>query len=357
MFDPRFLPALVLAAAAAAQTAVSPADRSSHEGSSFTHFPLGRANARVQTLHADVPPSFVIHGHAYRRDAITVRGAVDAFAVDLEVSLSLAPHVPGQAQSRFSANVGTGVTAVLPRTTIGFPSTNRPALDPAPSFELVVPYQVPFVMPAQQTTLCVDTVMFGNSSPAGQDQNLSIYLDSHEHYADGRNEQPGFRMGAGCPAPGRNPTAFATLSFWHLGSSTQIDVAARNGVPDDGTGNARTFLCLGLGQTSLPWPGLPACVLQSSTEVWFPLPNPNDTQGANNAALQGLPVLPPGYRLYCQAGSIHLQNGAFTLGDLSTLLTPPAGPAAIPSARVVAGSDRTAATGTVAFAVPVVQFF
>src|SRR5687768_17611604 len=80
----------VLAPALAAQqlVAVSPSDRTSLEGCSFTHFPLGRANARMQTLHADVPGGTVLHGHAYRRDAVTVRGQVDAFSCDLEVTVS-----------------------------------------------------------------------------------------------------------------------------------------------------------------------------------------------------------------------------------------------------------------------------
>lgn len=346
-----------LTAAGLSQSAVSPSDRAQLEGSSFTHFPLGRFNARMQTLHSDLPPLQIVHGHAFRRDAVTVRGIVDAFAVDLEVTLSLAPHAPSQASGTFANNVGTGAVAVLPRTTVAFPSTDRPQLDPAPSFDLMIPYQVPFVLPAQPATVCVDTVIFGNVSAAGPDRNLSIYLDAHENYADGRNEQPGFRTGSGCAAPGRTAAAFATMSLWHLGTSMRLDVAARNGVPDDGTGLARTFVCLGAGRVQWPWPLRPACVQQSSCEVWFALPNPNDTSGNNDASLSNLPVLPPGHRLWCQAGSIHLQSGDFAFGDASTLITPPAGPAQIPAARIVASSDRSAASGTVSFAVPVIEFF
>jgi len=48
-----------------------------------------------------------------------------------------------------------------------------------------------------------DVTIFGNVSASGQNQNLSIYLDAHENYTDGRAEQPGFRTGTGCPAPGQ----------------------------------------------------------------------------------------------------------------------------------------------------------
>jgi hypothetical protein len=84
------LPLLLCAAPPAQQQlAVSPADRAGLEGSSFTHFPLGRANARMQTLHADVPGGMLISGHAYRRDADGVRGTIAGFSSDLQVTLSM----------------------------------------------------------------------------------------------------------------------------------------------------------------------------------------------------------------------------------------------------------------------------
>ena len=78
--------------------AVSPAARAALEGSSSTSYPLGRADARLQQLHADLPPTLTaISGHAYRRDAISTRGQVDAFTVDMEVTLSMSPRTPSTA--------------------------------------------------------------------------------------------------------------------------------------------------------------------------------------------------------------------------------------------------------------------
>ena len=186
-----------LTSVAAQSQAVSPADRSALEGSSFTSFPLGRPNGRFQFLHQDLPAGMTIHGHAFRRDAAQLRGAVDGFAAELEVTLSMSPRTPGTASATFSDNVGPSPTVVLPRTTIVFPATNRPALDPAPTFDLVVPYALPFVLPQAGGTLCVDTVMHANISTAGVDRSLSVYLDSHE-LSTTTNEQPGFRTGGGC---------------------------------------------------------------------------------------------------------------------------------------------------------------
>ena len=67
-------------AALPAQTAVvSPSDRTALEGSSFTHYPLGRRSARVQTLHDDVPAGTLLSGPQLparrdRRCAATVAG-------------------------------------------------------------------------------------------------------------------------------------------------------------------------------------------------------------------------------------------------------------------------------------------
>ena len=339
-----------------AQTAVSPADRAGNEGSSFTHFPLGRPNARFQFLHADLPPLMTLHGHAYRRDAETIHGRVDPFAADLQVTLSLSPNAPARASATFASNQGAAATVVLPRSVVSFVATDRPALDPSPSFDLIVPYQLPFVLPATPATLCVDMTMFGNTSAAGIDRNLSIYLDAHD-WVNGRNEQPGFRLGSGCPAPGATAAMFATLSLFQLGGSTEFDVAARNGVADDGSLQTRTFLCLGTGQQNQPWPGRPGCALLTTTDVWFAMPGNNSATGSYDGVLGGLPVLPPGWRLWCQTGSVHLGTGALAFGDLSTMVTPPPAPTVSPAARVAASSDRTALTGTVAQSVPVTLFY
>jgi hypothetical protein len=350
--------ALSIATALSAQnTAVSPADRAGLEGSSYSHYPLGRTNTRLVQLHGDVPPGMVIQGHAYRRDAASLAGTVAAFVSDLEVTLSIAPVDPAHASTTFANNVGSNPLNVLPRTQVAFPATSRPAIDPSPAFDFVIPYQVPFVMPPTGGTLCVDTSVFGNTTASGTNRNFSVYLDAHQSYTDGRNEQPGFRMGSGCPAPGATNAAYANLTLWHMGSSMQLDVSARNGVPDDGTGNTQVFAAFGLLPANLPWPTRPSCLLLTSTDAWFPLPGNNTAQGAYDGSLTGLPVLPAGFRMYCQTGSLGLPGGDFAFGDASAFITPPAGTLPIPAARIANANDNTATTGTVSFAVTVTQFF
>lgn len=350
------LGSLLLGSVLAAQVAVSPADRTACEGSSFTHFPLGRPNARFQFLYGDLPPSMVIHGHSYRRDAAGVRGRVEAFSADLSVQVSVAPHAPSQAAQSFQANTTAIGAAVLPRQIVAFAATDRPTLDPAPVFELPVPYATPFVLPASPSTLCVDITLFGNRSAAGVDRNLSVYLDSHD-WVNGRNEQPAFRIGGGCVAPGHVQPMYATLSLWHLGNSMQLDIAAREAIGDDGSGLTRTFVCLGTQAANVPVPGTLGCSLLTSTDVWYLLPASNSPTGSFDGTLTGLPVLPPGYRLWLQTGSVHLGTAALAFGDLSTLVTPTPAPPSAPAARIAASTDRTATSGVVAFSVPVTQFF
>lgn len=345
--------------ALAAQTSqtVSPLDRATLEGSSFTHLPIGRASARLQTLHADIPGGTVLSGHGYRRDATQVRGLVDGFTCELQVTLSIAPNQPMQASPTFANNVGTNPVVVLPRQFITFPATNRPAVDPATTFELAIPYQVPFTMPAGGGVLCVDIEVFGNVGTAGSNRNLSIYLDSHEHYTDGRSEQPGYRFGSGCAAPGTTTTAYATMSLWELGTHLQFDVALRNGVADSNPNLVRAWLALGTAPGSSPWPTLPQCTLWSSTDVWFALPGTPNAQGDYDGSLGTVPLLPPWLRLWCQAGSAHLTSGALAFGDGTTLVTPPPGLLPIPCSRIANSNDHAATTGAVSYAVPVMAFF
>jgi len=348
---------LVCAAAAAQQPAVSPADRQNLEGSSFTHLPLGRADARMQTLHSDVPGGTLLSGHGYRRDAIGVRGIVPGFSSDLEVKLSMSPRLPNQASTTFAINEGSNPTVALPRTFVVFPATDRPPSDPAPTFELLVPYQVPFLVPPAGGTLCVDVTIFGNVSGSGQNQNLSIYLDAHENYTDGRAEQPGFRTGLGCPAPGQTAPSFAQMTLWRLLGGTRFDVSIRDGVRDPGTGVTVPFLMLGTSISSITWPTRPDCTIWSSADIGFLLPGVMNTQGAYDGSLQGLPVLPPGFRLWCQAGSISLVTADLAFSDATTVVTPPAGPLPIPTSRIANSTDHTGATGVVSYAVPVMCFF
>ncbi|MBK8096722.1 MAG: hypothetical protein IPK26_06420 [Planctomycetes bacterium] len=336
---------------------VSPADRTNLEGSSFTHYPLGRASTRMQTLHDDLPAGTVLRGHAYRRDAAQLRGVVDPFACDLQVTVSMAPHGAAAAATTFANNVGANPIVVLPRTTVPFAGTNRPALDPATVFELVVPWTQPFTVPAGGGTVCVDIEVFGNNSAGGSNRNLSPYLDAHTQYGNGRNEQEGYRTGLGCAAPGSSTPSYATMTMWHLGSAMQLDVALRQGVADDGSGATRIWVELGHSRQAFAWPGRPDCTMASSTEVWFQLPGTTTSTGSFDGGLTGMPVLPPGYRLWCQAGSIHTGNGDLAFGDVTTLVTPPAAPGSVTVSRVAHATDHASTTGTVSLSVPVMQFF
>jgi hypothetical protein len=361
---PHPLPALLVCLCGAALTtassaqvvAVSPADRGGLEGSSFTHFPIGRASARMQTLHTDLPGGTLLSGHAYRRDATQVRGVVDGFACDLQVTLSMSPNLPTQASTTFANNVGSNPVVVLPRTFIAFPATNRPPLDPAATFDLVIPYQVPFLVPPGGGTLCVDVEVFGNQSAAGADRNLSLYLDAHENYGDGRAEQPGFRTGAGCKAPGQGSDCYASLTLWRRATGIDLDLSLRNGVPDGGAATSLVVLTTGLAVDGTPIPWRPDCPFWSSAEVWSVLPGACNTSGDYDGTLAGLPLLPPGLRLWFQAGSIDVVTGALAASDATTLVVPPAGPLPIPACRIVNSTSLSAAAGTVSYAVPVMAF-
>lgn len=347
---------LFCAATQAQIVAVSPADRQGFEGSSFTHFPLGRASARMQTLHGDLPPATLLSGHAYRRDAIQVRGLVDAFSCDMQVTLSVSPNLPTQASTTFANNRGSNPVVVLPRTILAFPATNRPPIDPAATFELTVPYQVPFLVPATGGTVCVEVEVFGNQTVGGQNQNFSVYLDSHENYTNGQAEQPGYRMGSGCAAPGSTATCFATMTLWHQSTAMRLDVALRNAVPSS-NGSSLPLLIMGLQPlTGITLPGRPDCPFWNTGEAWFLLPGTVDAQGSYDGTLGGLWLLPPGLRLWCQAGSIDLATGDVAASDATTVVAPPAGPLPVPACRIVNSTSQAAATGTVSYAVPVMGF-
>ncbi|HEB54160.1 MAG TPA: hypothetical protein ENI87_12980 [bacterium] len=350
---------LTVATSLFAQTpVVSPNDRSALEGSSYTHYPLGRKSARVQTLHDDVPGGTLIHGHAYRRDAIGVRGLVQGLSCDLQVTLSMSPNPAAQASSTFANNIGPNPVVVLPRTILAFPATDRPGLDPAPGFELTIPYATPFLVPQAGGTLCVDVEVFGNQTQNGPDRNVSIYLDAHQQYNDGRAQQPGFRLGAGCPAPGSSADCYANLDLWRLaGGTTEFDVSIRHGVADPGSGTTRAFLTIGNNLAGAPWPLRSDCPFWSTAELWFALPGTMSSTGTYDGTLTGLPLLPPGFRIWCQAGSIDLATVAMSFSDAITLVTPPYGQLPVPAARVANGSNQAAASGSVSRNVPVMEFF
>ncbi|MGK0303160.1 MAG: hypothetical protein ACI89X_004048 [Planctomycetota bacterium] len=336
----------------------SPLDRAALEGSSFSHYPLGRHSARVQTLHDEVPGGSILSGHAYRRDAIGVRGQILGFQSDLQVTLSMSPNAANQASSVFANNVGANPVVTLARTILAFPATDRPRLDPAPTWEMMIPYAVPFLVPATGGTLCVDVEVFGNQTATGPNRNVSIYLDAHQQFADGRAVQPGFRTGAGCPAPGSTANCYANLDLWRLANgTTEFDVSIRDGVADTGSGTTRAFLTMGNTLDGTAWPLRADCPFWSSSEVWFALPGTMTSSGDYDGTLANLPLLPPGHRLWCQAGSIDLNTVDMSFSDAITLVTPPSGSLPIPAMRIANGSNQAATSGSVSTSVPVMAFF
>ena len=362
------VPAAILLAAIAAHSpgevtaqqplAWSPLDRAALEGSSYSHYPLGRHNARVQTLHDEIPGGTILNGHAYRRDAIGVRGQIGGLQSDLQVTVSMAPNPAAQASSVFANNIGPNPVVTLPRTVLAFPATDRPSLDPAGTWELMIPYAVPFLVPSAGGTVCVDVEVFGNLTTTGPNRNVSLYLDAHQQFADGRAVQPGFRTGVGCPAPGSTDNCYANLDLWRLANATtEVDVSIRDGVADSGTATTRGFLTMGNSIDGTPWPMRADCPFWSSSEIWFLLPGTMTNTGSYDGTLSNLPLLPPGYRLWCQAGSIDLGNLDMSFSDAVTLVTPPSGSLPIPAMRVANGSNQSATSGSVSASVPVMAFF
>ena len=336
----------------------SPRDRASLEGNSYSHYPLGKHNARVQTLHDDVAGGLIVSGHAYRRDAIGKRGQVAGFQSDLQVTLSMSPNPAAQASPVFANNEGPYPVVVVPRTTMSFPATNRPALDPASSWELMIPYTVPFLTAPNGGTLCVDVEVFGNRNVAGSNANISIYLDAQQQFLNGRTVQPGFRMATGCPAPGSTDACYANLDLWRFANgATEMDISIRDGVADTGSGSSRAFLTMGNRMTGTPWTTRHDCVFWSSSEIWFALPGTMTATGSYDGTVVSLPSLPPGYRLWCQAGSIDLTNTNMSFSDAITLITPPRASLPITAARIANGNNHAAATGAVSTSVPVMAFF
>jgi hypothetical protein len=131
----------------------------------------------------------------------------------------------------------------------------------------------------------------------------------------------------------------------------RLDLAMRNGVP-----SGQPIVALGLHQTNLPWPTRPGCALLASAEVWYAPLGGNDAAGSFDGSI-ALPLLPPGYRMFCQTGSLAFGTGDLAFGDGSSLTTQPAAPTSLPAVRIANASDHTAATGTVSPVVTITKFF
>lgn len=336
---------------------VSPVDRANLEGSSSSTYPLGRWNARVQQLHADLgTQARAINGHAYRRDAAAVRGQVPAFKTELEIELSLSTLTPDQASSQFGMNTGANRTVVLPRSWISFPATDRPADAPAPTFDLQIPYQQPFQYPSGGGVLCVDMTVHGNDRASGRNTNFDPEVDAHEVMVNGVNDQPGYRFGQGCPASGNTAPGYATFTLRRLPTGTHLMVAARNGMATDASGPGFSAVLLGLVEANTPWHLRPDCTRLTTIDAAFMLPGANDTRGNWDGTVKTGEQLPAGLHFVVQIASVHAQNGT-ALGDGSRLVVPPPGPSTQTVARIANGTDRTSPTGTVSNIVPVTLFF
>ncbi|MFO1051911.1 MAG: hypothetical protein U1F36_06830 [Planctomycetota bacterium] len=353
--------AALLCSAVHAQSLVSPAGRDRFEGNTSTPYPLGRADGRFQSIHGDLGSApMTILGHAYRADALVQRSPVASFATDMEVSLALSARAPDQASTTFASNVGAGATTVLPRTFVNFPTTARPASDPAPLFEFRIPYATPFTLPAGGTPLLLDVSVFGNSSSRGTNVNFQPSLDAHDLPASGRSDQPGYRFGSGCAAPGASATANARFTVTRfLDGTLSLDVDARDGVTSIVNAPAQSALIVGFGMQSQPWPSLPACTLYPTLDVAVTLPGDNDPNGDWAGAI-GLPAnLLDGQRFYLQIVSGRPSSIAsdIAFSDGSVITVPPLGSATLGAVRIASGSDHNATTGTVARTVTVTGFF
>ncbi len=341
----------------AAQSTISPSDRASYEGSSSTFYPLGRSNARVQTLHADLGQELSqISGHGYRRDGISSRGLVPGFTAELSVEMSMSPRTADQPSRQFADNQGSQPSMVLPRTRLVFPDTIRPDRAPTEVFDLIIPYTSPFPLPPEGGTVCLDIRLYGNSGPSGQNVNFSPLLDAHALFRDQRAEQPGFRFGNGCIAAGNNSGHYGNHLLTRRIDGFDLEISSRFGIPDDGSLGTVTVAFFGQEMLPTPLPWLPACELLASPQNVFLLPGINDSRGHLDAEINGAFPLPTGAELTVQLASASL-SGELTLSDASILSIPPLGPAMIPTSRIANSSDRDAATGSTSLTVPVTLFY
>jgi hypothetical protein len=346
------LASLACLVAPALPAQVSPADRAGFEGNSSTSYPLGRWNARVQQVHADVGAARTLRGHAYRRDAHATT-AVGGFTSELEVTASVTTATPDRLGTRFADQIGPNPTVVLPRQRIVFPPTVRPLGEPAPVFQLRVPWTVAFSWPGQDR-LCLDVVVWANSTASGNDRNFTANLDAHESFRDGRAEQPGYGYGVACTTlGGRAPTLELLVTRGAAGIALDVDAQCR--LPSDANGRATAWLLLGAAPDRVDLSALPGCTLWCRGDLLLPLGD-LDSAGRWQGSFPGLAPFPAGTRAFAQAigwraGDAQL---ALTPGVMATI--PPAAPAAIPAARVAAADDRGAATGSVALSPAVVEF-
>lgn len=337
---------------------VSPLDRTLLEGNAATVYPLGRAQARVQTLHRDLDPSLTeISGHAYRRDAHGLRGAVPGFRVEMSLRLSWTDRDPAQPSRVFDENLGDSSIEVLPRRWVDFPGTDRPSSDPSPSFDLRIPYTTPVAVPPDQRTLCVDMRIWGNEVDGVLNRNFTPGIDAQQFWTSGRNEQPGYRYGVGCFADGSSRAATAEFVVESAANgSIGIDLSARHLVPDGGSVGAVHVMFLGASPDVAAWPWNSGCTLYTPPQFQVFLP-PSDLAGTIDTEVPGFEQLPPGFRFYGQLASANPSTGQVVFTEGSALNIPNLVPSSIPVSRIANGSDHLALEGSTSFTVPVIEFF
>ena len=240
------------------------------------------------------------------------------------------------------------------------PATNRPGLDPAALFDLSIPWVRSFPTPSAGATLCVDITVFGNDVNGNLNRNFSPYVDAHQIYQDGRSRHDGFRYGQGCAAPGSTALAYSNFDMIRANGSIELTIAARNGVPDDGSMHTMPIVMFGHGATTLPLrlPGGRQCDRLTTSNSWVMLPGNNDGNGRFDSSNHRNPT--------GHGGCSHLRPERFLRLELDAagpgrrqLARRPTGctrnhPPQFASPRV---SDRGSATGTLSYSVPVMRFF
>jgi hypothetical protein len=333
---------LGLGAGHGAVAQVSPADRDLLEGNASTIYPLGRAGARVQQLHGDVPGPRLLLGHAYRRDAVSRRDLVEGFQSEVEVLVSTTGLTPVQMLPLFASNHGPSPQTVLLRRWVSFPATSRPPVDPSPAWQLVIPYLAPYSY-AGAGSLCVDVLVFGNVVGARRNLNFTPEIDAHEAFPDRRNVQPGVPYGAGC--------ATFDLTLIQRGDRIDLQLALRDALP-----LARSWLLVGRRPALVRWPGTD-CWLLTSGDAVAPMPGPTDERGAWSMTSGGLPALAPGLVLYGQMLSHAAASGVVATSDGARVTVPPLGPPLHPAMRLGNGGDPLALSGNLSASVAVVRFF
>lgn len=346
--------AIQTAGAPAQTSTVSPIDRSGLEGSSSSSYPLGRHNCRYQQLYSDLGGQLVIRGQGFRRDALGNRGEIKSFRSQISISLSQVSQLPNKISKTFADNIGAKASVVFPRGWVSFPTTKKPMVVPA-SFEYRIPYTRPYTWTGKGT-LALDMTIYGNQLATGSNKTFSASLDSHRLYASGRNLQPGYRFGSGCPASGASTAAWCAFELRHEGAQLDLSIDSRWGVPSTAAGPAKSFLLLSLDQRPFPWPPGSSCQVYGRTDTVVPLSGDNLANGSYKTVLNvGVPP-PVNFEMNGQIISFAAHSGEVVLSDASRLITPPAG-RGIVSARVIHASDRGSLTGTVSTTVPVCLFY